>query len=100
VQHPRRRSARARHDADVQQSRDPAALFPGYSYGTTVQMPAIPFPEADADLARWLATDAAAAQPWLPTVAEQDARWWECFGERVENMRAGRRTATAIGAMA
>src|SRR4051794_21613781 len=75
-------------------------LLPGYSYDSSARMPALPFHEHDADLARSLARDAADAGPWLPTPAEQDARWWECFGEQVEAMRAGRQLAQAIGGIA
>lgn len=93
----------ARPDNDVQGQfallRDPAALFPDYTYDSPARMPALPVPAEDADLARWLATDATPAQPWLPTLAEQEARWWEVHGESVERMRAGRRAAVAIGGL-
>lgn len=50
------------------------------------QIPALPFPEDPRELLLWLVgPEATAAQPWLPTVAEQDSAWWEQVGEQQQD---------------
>ena len=47
----------------------------------------------------WLVTDAAPAEPWLPTIAEQDAAWEaSTYGERTRALAQASLNAAAIGA--
>lgn len=58
--------------------------------------PRIEWPEEPSALALWLVEDAAPAKPWMPTVAEQDGRWWEVYGEEVEHRAAAHHHARAL----
>ena len=66
--------------------RRPLELFPGWRPGTLV--PALPFREDPVANVVWIATDAQVAQPWMPTVEEQDAAWSAQFGEYAKRARA------------
>ncbi len=76
--------------------RDPRALFPDLP--STAPLP--PMPRFDDPLARllWVVADGAAAEPWLPTTHEQDARWWDVYGQGVQNRRTGQALAAHVGA--
>lgn len=66
--------------------RRPLAFFPHWRL--PAQIPSLPIPDDPTEALLWLVSDeAAAAKPWLPTVAEQDAAWWDQFGE-AQQMRA------------
>lgn len=47
-----------------------------------------PWPTEPLDFLHWLTGPDVEA--WCPTTDEQDARWWEVFGKRVEQTRANR----------
>ena len=60
--------------------RRPMAFHPTWS--PPAQIPRLPIPEDPTKALLWMVSDAtAAAEPWLPTIAEQDQAWWEQFGE-------------------
>jgi len=87
------------HDANglFADYRRPLALSPQWK--PPAQIPRIPAPADPAERLLWIVSEAAApAQPWLPTMAEQDAAWWNQFGEGVENRAQRHRDAQAIGA--
>lgn len=68
----------------------PEALHPGWSAESTAAMPAIPFPKDPAERLLWIVTpEVAAAEPWLPTVAEQDAAWLAMYGEKARQKSPG-----------
>ena len=48
----------------------------------------------------WWPRDAAPAEPWLPTVAEQDAAWWDTYGATVERLQHNSHNARAYGSLA
>lgn len=72
--------------------RRPMKFFPSWS--APAQIPRVPIPEDSTVALLWMSNDATAtaAQPELPTMAEQDAGWSEEFGE-AQHMR----TAAARG---
>lgn len=87
------------HDANnlFADYRQPLALSPQWK--PPAQIPRIPAPHDPTERLLWTVSEAAApAQPWLPTMAEQDAAWWNQFGEGVENRAQRHRDAQAIGA--
>ena len=56
-------------------------------------------PQDPSERLLWVASDAvAAANPWLPTTAEADERWWAMFGEKSERFAQSRRDAESAGA--
>lgn len=66
--------------------RKPRALFPDLA--PTAALPREwGIPSEPVEQMLWLVRDAAAAEPWLPTTAEQDAAWDEQYGE-AQRMRA------------
>ena len=65
---------------------NPLAFSPGWK--PPARVAPIPWPEDTTAALLWIVSDeVAAAKPWLPTVAEQDAAFWEQFGKDQE-MRA------------
>jgi hypothetical protein len=81
--------------------RDPAALFPGWDYTSSARMPRIPFPEDPSARLLWMVSEPAQqAQPWLPTVTEQDTAWLKHYGEVIERRRNARGMAEQVGARA
>lgn len=66
--------------------RDPIALTPGWK--PPARWPAVPAPSDPALRLLWLVgEEGQRAKPWLPTTAEQDARWVEVFGDATEHRR-------------
>ena len=77
----------------------PHVLVPGFTPGSTGRWPGVPAPADDRERLLWVVSDAvAAARPWLPTVAEQDAAWDAVFGEAQQMRVQAQRDAAAIGA--
>lgn len=76
--------------------RDPLALVPGWKPGARI--PQLPVPEDPSARLLWIVGDGAVAKPWLPTMAEQDAAWWDRFGEAQQMRAQAHRDALAIGA--
>lgn len=75
---------------------DPMAFHPGWKHPAPV--PPLPAPQDPTARLLWTASEqAAAARPWLPTVAEQDTAWWERFGQAVENRRMAGALAASRG---
>lgn len=55
------------------------------------RIPPLPSPQDPTQRLLWVVgPDAAMAKPWLPTLAEQDAAWWETFGSGVERAQRNR----------
>ncbi len=76
--------------------RRPLAFHPGWQ--PTSPVPALPFPSDPVERLLWLVgPEASAAEPWLPTVAEQDAAWWGQFGEAIERRKNYTGAANAFG---
>ncbi len=74
----------------------PLALSPQWK--PPAQIPRIPAPADPTERLPWIVSEAAApAQPWLPTMAEQDAAWWSQFGEAQEMRAAHAMSARAYG---
>ena len=62
-------------------------------------MARIPAPVDPIPRLAWLVGDGAAGEPWLPTIAEQDAAWEaSTYGERTRQLAQGALNAQAIGA--
>jgi len=60
--------------------RKPLAFFPGWRL--PARIPMLPFPEDRIERLLWVVSpEAQAAEPWLPTIAEQDAAWLAQFEE-------------------
>ncbi len=76
--------------------RTPHKLFP--ARGAHAPLPKIEAPADPVERLRWLVTTAAAGDPWLPTVAEQDAAWYTVNGQQFEARRQNYRNAQAFGA--
>ena len=71
------------------------ALHPNWKH--PAPLPAMPAPSDPTQRLIWTVSDqAAAARPWLPTVAEQDDAWWATFGEALERQHAGREHSRAM----
>ena len=76
---------------------NPLHFHPAWQHPAPV--PPIPFPTGEVDTLLWIVSDEVApAQPWLPTVAEQDAAWWALFGDGITARARNHRDALAIGA--
>ncbi len=77
--------------------RTPLALSPGWSPPSPI--PGIPAPTDPTERLLWcVGPEGTVAHPWLPTVAEQDAAWWDRFGEGVEARKQMSHSARAIAA--
>lgn len=87
------------HDAEhlFATFRRPMAFFPGWK--APARIPRLPFPEDATARLLWLVSDDTAqkAEPWFPTIAEQDAAWWEQFGEAQEMRKQAHHNAMAVG---
>jgi hypothetical protein len=78
-------------------SAKPFSFHPDWKLPAPIPRP--PWPEDPTESLLWIVSPAAAAaQPWLPTIAEQDAAWWAQFGEVIENRQRLHRDGLAIGA--
>jgi len=64
----------------------------------TQRIPDLPAPTDPLERILWVVNEGAVAEPWLPTVAEQDAAWWDAFGARVEQARRNHFNAQAFSA--
>ncbi|MGG5260828.1 hypothetical protein [Phycicoccus avicenniae] len=62
--------------------RDRLALHPDLA--PTTPVPQLAAPSDPKARLLWLVTDAALGTPWLPTVEEADARWWDQYGQRIQ----------------
>jgi hypothetical protein len=47
----------------------------------TARPAAIDYHSDPVELLLWLVAPAAVGKPWLPAVAEQDAAWWNAYGQ-------------------
>lgn len=76
--------------------REPLALVPGgYTPGTRATVP--PLPTDATERLLYLVTKGLPGQPWLPTVAEQDAAWLASpLGEHLQKQRAAGEHARAL----
>lgn len=93
------RSLEHDHDGLFATFARPSSFFPAWQ--PPARIPQLPLPEDEAARLLWLASDqAATAEPWLPTYAEQDAAWWATFGEEVMARQQGQHGAQAMAAMA
>lgn len=75
--------------------RRPHALAPWWSPESTATMPVPESPQEPAERLLWLVTTASSAQPWLPTIGQQEAAWKDVYGDgelqrqrNAHNMRA------------
>jgi hypothetical protein len=77
----------------------PLAFHPTWRHPAPV--PPLPSPQDPTQRLLWLVSDrAAVAEPWLPTVEEQDYARWAQFGEANEVQRAGRALAEHVSGRA
>lgn len=76
--------------------RDPHALT-GYT-PSTARPPQIDYPADPVDRMLWLVGPAAVGQPWLPTTNEQDAAWWNAYGDGVMQRQNAAVFAQQVGA--
>lgn len=74
----------------------PMALRPGWK--PPAHVPMLDMPTDDRKFLLWLVSDKAApGEPWLPTVAQQDAAYWEQFGEAQEMRKQAHHNGLAVG---
>jgi hypothetical protein len=66
----------------------PQVLAEGWSLEVTTPLPAPKIPVDPMEKLVWFCTTAQPAEPWLPTVAQQDGAWLTLFGPRLEVIRA------------
>ena len=74
--------------------RRPQALAPGLSPGPRM-LPRLDVPADPVSMLVWLVTVAEPAEPWLPSTAEQDAAWFDVFGQAQQARRAAAVSARA-----
>jgi hypothetical protein len=76
--------------------RKPLALHP--SWKPPAQVPPPPGPADPQERLLWMVSpEAAIAEPWLPTIDEQDAEWWATFGYDIERIAKHHQNAVVFG---
>jgi hypothetical protein len=68
----------------------PQVLVEDWSLEVVTSLPRPEIPVDPMEKLVWFATTAQPAEPWLPTVSEQDAAWLSLFGDRLEKIRGQR----------
>jgi hypothetical protein len=75
--------------------RNPMFFQPGWQ--PPMQIQPLPFPTQPVDVLLWIISDeVAAAEPWLPTVAQQDQAWLAQFGDAMNKRHAAHDHANAL----
>lgn len=89
-----RAGSQSRNDADgvFGELRDLPDVWPSFRQRGQDQ----PWPTTPVPRLCWVA---AHATPWLPTVAEQEARWREVYGDQLDQARRNRQQLDAFGAV-
>jgi hypothetical protein len=65
----------------------PQVLADGWSFEVVTPLPRPEIPVDPMEKLVWFATTGQPAEPWLPTVAQQDGAWLTLFGPRLEKIR-------------